>query len=84
MTKQRQTIQLSLILIGTILILMTYFLYPKISKKDVAKQTDTEIQKKIQIYINFNLENFKSIASTCSPFVNESFHYVLNANKSHP
>jgi len=47
MTKQRQTIQLSLILIGTILILMTYFLYPKISKKDVAKQTDTEIQKKI-------------------------------------
>jgi len=47
MTKQRKTIQLSLILIGTILILMTYFLYPKISKKDVAKQTDTEIQKKI-------------------------------------
>jgi len=46
-----------------------------------AKFIDTLRQKKIQIYKKFNLENLKTIASTGSPLVNESFHYVYNKIK---
>jgi len=46
-----------------------------------AKYIDTLRQNKVEIYKKYDLENLGTIASTGSPLVHESFHYVYKKIK---
>ena len=46
-----------------------------------AKYIDTLRQNKVEIYKKYDLENLRMIASTGSPLVHESFHYVYEKIK---
>jgi acetoacetyl-CoA synthetase len=46
-----------------------------------AKYIDTLRQNKVEIYKKYDLKNLETIASTGSPLVHESFHYVYEKIK---
>ena len=68
MTKNRKIIQLSLVLIGIILIFATYFIYPELKKnKEITKKIEKE--KKVE-------KEFKEEVSNA--FQNVSYNALYN------
>ena len=58
MTKNKKTVQLTLIFIGLILILATYYIYPEISKNKFIEQKLKEggisLQEQSKVHVNVN------------------------------
>ena len=78
MTFNKKLVQLSLVSIGLILILSTYFLYPKIKKKQIGKSVIGEIEETITKELKteegnlFTNVEYKGFYDITNPFVVKS------------
>ena len=80
MTKNKKTVQLTLIFIGLILILATYYIYPKINKNKFIEQKLKE-DKKIAIETSKNVSNtFENIKYNA--FYNIKHPFTVQSEKA--